>query len=214
MPSKKVYWRGWSESELAAYQQDQGSSNHCAKYAAASGLNLLFGIVLTGDDLVDWVDSRPFKGTGKYTIWGNNNGSLVYQSAHLVRELGRQAGLPIQVTSQISRTPALLKILQQQNALCLLTLSYLKGEEPVISLGENTSNSLAVNGWVGGHMMILAAYDRSHLNKDGISTPWGFLSSWGSLEKLYWMTDEDFQRTWGRLSILNTVHVERTDISG
>jgi hypothetical protein len=33
MISEKQYWRGWTEIELAAYQQDQGSSNHCAKHA-------------------------------------------------------------------------------------------------------------------------------------------------------------------------------------
>ena len=106
-----LYWRGWSEEQLAAYQQDQGSSNHCAKYAAASGLNMLFGIVLTGDDLTDWVESRPLKGTGRYTIFGNHNGSLVYQTANLVRELGRQAGLPILVKCQVGQAPALLEAL-------------------------------------------------------------------------------------------------------
>ena len=92
-----------------------------------------------------------------------------------------------------------------------MTLTYLGGEEPIIARGENTTNSLAVGGGIGGHIMILAAYDPEHRNKDGVLTPWGFLSSWGSIEELYWMTDLDFQRTWGRLSILNMVHIERTD---
>jgi hypothetical protein len=211
MMSEKLFWRGWNEEELAAYQQNQGSSNHCAKYAAASALNLLFGIVLSGDDLVDWVESRPLKGTGKYTIFGNNNGSLVYQTANLVRELGRQAGLPIQVTNQIGRVSDLQETLKKENALCLVTLTYLKGEEPVIARGENTSNSLAVGGWIGGHIMILAAYNPIHKNRENISTPWGFLSSWGAIDQLYWMTDQDFRRCWGRLSIFKTVVITRTD---
>ena len=211
MMSDNVYWRGWSEGQLAAYHQNQGSSNHCAKYAAATALNMLFGIVLTGDDLVDWVESRPLKGTGKFTIFGNHNGSLVYQTANLVRELGRQAGLPIRVMGQIGRVSGLLESLRDDNVLPLVTLTYLMGEEPVIARGENIANSLAPSGWIGGHIMILGAFDPSHRNKDNISTPWGFLSSWGASDHLYWMTEEDFRRTWGRLSLLNTVKIARTD---
>lgn len=210
MSDINMYWRDWSEEQLAIYQQDQGSSNHCAKYAAASGLNLLFGVVLTGDDLVDWVESRLLKGTGRHTIFGNHNGSLVFQTANLVRELGRQAGLPIQVKSQRWHTPDLLDTLRDNNVITLVTLTYLKGNEPVIARGENTSNSLASPGWIGGHIMIPAAYDSGHCNNAGHNTPWGFLSSWGTVDQLYWMTEEEFLSTWGRLSLFNTVTITRT----
>ena len=212
MMTDNVYWRGWSEKQLAAYQQNQGTSNHCAKYAVSSALNMLFGIVLTGDDLVDWVESRPLKGTGRYTIFGNHNGSLVFQTANLVRELGRQAGLPIRVNSQIGRESDLLASLSDDNVLTLVTLTYLKGQEPIIARGENTTNSLATGGWIGGHIMILAAFDPSHRNKDNTLTPWGFSSSWGPTDHLYWMTEEDFRRSWGHLSILKAVIITRTDI--
>ena len=206
-----LYWRGWSEEQLAAYQQDQGSSNHCAKYAAASGLNMLFGIVLTGEDLTDWVESRPLKGTGRYTIFGNHNGSLVYQTANLVRELGRQAGLPILVKSHVRHAPALLKALTDDNCTVLVTLTYFKDKEPVIARGGNISSSLAPAGWIGGHVMIAAAYDTGHHNQDGLNTPWGFLSSWGLKNQIYWMTEKDFLGSWGRLSIFNMVTITRTD---
>lgn len=206
-----LYWRGWSEQQLAAYQQDQGTSNHCAKYAAASALNMLFGIVLTGSDLVEWVESRPMKGTGRYTILGNHYGSLVYQTANLVRELGRQAGLPIAVKSQARRVSDLLEALTEQNSLTLVTLTYFKGKEPVISRGENTISSLAPAGWVGGHILIPAAYDPEHHDQAGRGTPWGFLSSWGSKHLIYWMTDAEFASSWGRLSVFNTVTISRTD---
>jgi hypothetical protein len=172
---------------------------------------MLFGIVLSGDDLVEWVKSRPLKGTGKYTIFGNNNGSLVYQTANLVRELGHQAGLPIQVESQVGNALDLLEILQNENALTLVTLTYLGGDEPIIARGENTTSSLAPVGSIGGHIMILAAFDTSHRNTDDFSTPWGFLSSWGKSEKLYWMTNAAFHRSWGRLSYFNAVTITRTD---
>jgi len=214
MTSNKIhYWRSWSEEQLAAYQGNQGSSNHCAKYAAASGLNMLFGIVLTGDDLVDWVEVRPLKGTGRYSIFGNHNGSLVVQTANLVRELGRQAGLPIQVHSRRWRVSDLLEALQNDSLLTLVTLTYFKEEEPVIARGENTTTSLASAGWIGGHILIPAAYDSSHHNKAGRPTPWGFLSSWGSVDQLYWMTEEEFDRSWGRLSLFNTVVITCTDLS-
>ena len=206
-----LYWRGWSENQLAAYQGNQGRSNHCAKYGAASGLNLLFGIVLAGDDLVDWVRSRPLKGTGRYTIFGNNHGSLVYQTANLVRELGRQAGLPIRVRSRKWRDHDLIETFQDHNIISLVTLTYLKGKEPIIAKGETTTSSLAPAEWIGGHILIPAAYDPGHRNKNGVSTPWGFLSSWGVLDQLYWMTDKEFKHSWGRFSLFNTVVVTRTD---
>jgi hypothetical protein len=209
--SNIIYWRGWNEDQLAAYQGNQGSSNHCAKYAAASGLNMLFGIVLEGADLVDWIESRPLKGTGRYTILGNNNGSLVYQTASLVRELGHQAGLPIRVVSQVSNTLDLLENLQNDNVLTLVTLTYLRGDEPIIARGKNTSTSLAAGGWIGGHIMVLAAFDPGHRNEDNISTPWGFLSSWGTSDQLYWMTNAAFHRSWGRLSYFNSVTITRTN---
>lgn len=207
---RSICWRGWSEEQLAAYQSDQGSTNHCAKHAAASGLNMLFGLVLSGDDLIEWVGSRPFKGTGRYTVLGNHNGSLVYQTANLVRELGRQVGLPITVKSQNCRKPALLEILQSPDKLALVTVTYLKGKEPIIARGKNSSTSLAPAGWIGGHIMIPAAYDPEHHNQKGLCTPWGFLSSWGSTDQIYWMTEEDFTRSWGQLSIYNTVLITRT----
>lgn len=205
-----ICWRGWSEEQLAAYQSDQGPTNHCAKHAAASVLNMLFGLVLSADDLIHWVGSRPFKGTGRYTILGNHNGSLVYQTANLVRELGRQVGLPITVKSRNLRKSALLEILQSQDKLALVTLTYLKGKEPLIARGTNTSSSLAPVSWAGGHILIPAAYDPGHIDQKGLRTPWGFLSSWGAKDQIYWMTEDDFLRCWGKLSIYNTVLITRT----
>lgn len=211
MPDTSSYWRGWSEEQLAAFQQNQGSSNHCAKYAAASGLNMLFGVVLEGGDLVGWVESRPLRGTGRYTIFGSNNGSLVFQTANLVRALGRQAGLPIRVECRSSRLPDLLESLRDPNLVTLVSLTYWRGREPVIARGENTASSLAPAGWIGGHILIPAAHDPGHRNRDGERTPWGFVSSWGAVGQLYWMKEGAFLRSWGRLSLLNTVAITRAD---
>ena len=63
---------------------------------------------------------------------------------------------------------------------------------------------------VGGHLMILGAYEPQHNNTEGLSSPWGFLSSWAGKEHLYWMSESDFQRSWGRLSLFNMVTIKRT----
>ncbi len=206
-----VYWRDWSESQLAAYQGDQGSSNHCAKFAAASALNLLYGREINGNELVSWVGSRPLKGTGVYTILGNHNGSLVYQTANLLRALARLEGISLQIKCGIGDKTTLLMLLDQSASLALVSLTYFRGKEPLIARGEKTTSALGSTRWVGGHIMILAAYDPDHHNRAGISTPWGFLSSWGADDQLYWMTENDFLHSWGRLSIFNMVSVSRSD---
>jgi hypothetical protein len=211
MPGNALYWRDWSESRLASFQGDQGGSNHCAKYAAATALNLLYGTNLDGGDLVSWVQSRPLMGTGRYTIFANDNGSLVFQNANLLRQLARMNGISPRVSCRIARPSDLHSLFLEKNTLALVSLTYWQGKEPLIARGENTKSSLSPARWLGGHIMIPAAYDPSHYSQSGNSTPWGFLSSWGSKEQLYWMAEVDFQRTWGQLSIFNTVTVSKLD---
>ncbi|MEJ2448935.1 MAG: hypothetical protein P8Y37_13490 [Anaerolineales bacterium] len=189
------YWRDWSESQLASYQGDQGSSNHCAKYAAASALNLLYETSADGGELVSVIGDRLLKGTGRYTILGNDNGSLVFQAANLLRMLARLNGVNPRIRCRRIDRNGLFSSLKEDKTLALVSLTYWQGSAR----------------WVGGHVMIPAAYDPDHINQTGFSTPWGFLSSWGSEDELYWMTENDFQRTWGQLSIYNTVTVNRPE---
>jgi hypothetical protein len=204
-----IFWRGWAEDQLALYQQDQGNTNHCAKFAAASALNMLYGTAISGQSLVDWISKRFLQGTLQYTIWGNNHGSLVFQTANLIKKLGQQNQLYPRVQSRISTKEKIKKSLQDNNTLVLVTLTYFKGREPIIAQGSKTTTALGNTSWVGGHVMILGAYDPDHQNNAGISTPWGFLSSWPGKEYLHWMTEEDFTCSWGRLSLFNTVTVTR-----
>ena len=202
-----IYWRDWEERKLAAYQQDQGSSNHCAKYASASAVNLLLGSSFDGSSLVSWLDNQFLRGSGKYTFLGNHNGSLVFQTANLVKRLGSLNGINLEVRIKRGKLPDLLDTLQDGATVSLVSVTYFKGEEPLISRGQNTDGVLAAARWVSGHIMIPSAHDPGHQNLAGVCTPWGFLSSWTSKDQLYWMNDEDFQRTWGRLSIFNMVTV-------
>jgi len=204
-----IYWRDWEERKLAAYQQDQGSTNHCAKFASASAVNLLLGSSFDGSLLVSWLDNRFLKGSFRYTILGNHNGSLVYQTANLVERLGSLKGIDLEVRIKRGKIPDLLDTLQDGETISLVSVTYFKGEEPIISLGQNTTNILSTARWVGGHIMIPSVHDPRHHNLAGLCTPWGFLSSWDSKDQLYWMSDEDFQRSWGRLSFFNMVTVRR-----
>jgi len=204
-----VYWRGWTEKQLAAYQQNQGSSNHCGKYAAASALNMLYDTSLTGESLVTWLEGRPLKGTALYTIFGNNNGSFVYQAANLIRKLGQLNGLTPALKVSRGTIQTLKDTLQYGNKLVLVSITYFQGNEPLIAYGQNVGSSLAAARWVGGHLMILAAYDPQHQNTEKVSSPLGFLCSWPGKDHLYWMTDEDFKKSWGKLSPFNMVTVTR-----
>ena len=207
MSDQVIYWRGCEEGVLAAYQQDQGSTNHCAKYAAVTAANLLLGTSFDGSSLISWLDNRLFKGSFRYTIFGNHNGSLIFQTANLVKLLGLLNGITFDVRVKRGKVPDLLNTLKDGWAVNLVSVTYFKGKEPLICRGHNNTSALATARCVGGHIMLLGAYDSGHHNLSGTCTPWGFQSSWASKDKLYWMSDEDFRRTWGQLSYFNMVTV-------
>jgi len=210
MSNITIYWQGWTEKQLAFYQQNQGKTNHCGKYAAAAALNLLYGTSLNGDSLVDWVNGRYLKGTPIYTIFGNNNGSVVFQAANLVRRLGQLNGLTPEVRSRRGTFQILKENLLLGNSLSMVSVTYFQNNEPSIALGKNSYSSLGATRVVGGHLMILGAYDPQHRNSEDLPTPWGFLSSWPGKDHLYWMSENDFQRSWGKLSLFNMVTIKRT----
>ena len=207
MSDVATYWRGLEEGNLAVHQQDQGSTNHCAKYASATAANLLLGASFNGGSLVSWLEKRLLKGSLRYTIFGNQNGSLVFQTANLVKLLGLLNGISFKVRIKRGKVADLHGALKDGGSICIVSVTYFKGEEPLIFKGQNTTSALAAARWIGGHIMVLGAYDPQHHNSAGVCTPWGFLSSWASKDQMYWMTDEDFQHTWGRLSFFNMITV-------
>jgi hypothetical protein len=134
MSNSTIYWRGWTENQLAAYQQNQGNTNHCAKYAAASALNLLYGSSISGEFLVTWLNSRLLKGTFRYTIAGNQHGSFVFQTANLVRRLAQRTNLNPAVRSGIGTIKSLIKSLQDGNSITVVSVTYFKGQENLLLL--------------------------------------------------------------------------------
>ena len=167
----------------------------------------MLGTSFDGSSLVAWLDDRLLKGSIRYTIFGNHNGSLIFQTANLVKRLGLLNGITFKVRIKRGKVPDLHNTLKDGGAVCLVSVTYFRGEEPLISRGNNSTSALAAPRWVGGHIMLLGAYDSGHYNMAGVCTPWGFQSSWASKDQLYWMSDEDFRRTWGRLSLFNMVTV-------
>jgi len=202
-----LYWRGWTEEQLAGYQQDQGQTNHCAKYAAATALNLLYGTEISGDDIVAWLDEKLWDGTPRYTIFGDSFGSLVVQTAAIVQAAAQQHGLAPAVQVSRGQVSDLLESLRLENTIELISITYLKSNLPRVSYGSAMRNSLGKPSFFGGHLMLLGAYDPAHQDREGSSTPWGFLSSWMKNEHLYWMPEEDFRRSWGRYSPFRRVTI-------
>ncbi len=204
------YWRGWPEELLASYQQNQGQTNHCAKYAAAAALNLLYGREITGGELVSWLEKKFLAGTPRYTLFGETFGSLMVQTAAIVHDAARLYGLSPSIRTSRGKAADLMASLEDGNKLELISITYLKRSLPRVSYGASAGNALGGPAFFGGHIMVLGACDPFHLDEEGQAAPWGFLSSWARHDHLYWMTDEDFLSSWGRFSPFRRVTVTRT----
>ena len=93
--------------------------------------------------------------------------------------------------------PELLRLTAEADKVAsLVTIYWWFGKSPAIYYKDQPTNYNRPEG-ASGHTMLFAAYDPEHKSGD-ISTPWGFINSWvdeGS--GLFWMSDQDFRRTWG-----------------
>lgn len=207
MSTQALYWRSWDENQLAGFQQNQGQTNHCAKYAAAAALNILFDISIQGEDIVDWLETHFLDGTPRYTILGNTFGSLVVQTAEIVRAAASMYNLSPEVSISRGSRDDLLTTLEYDDRVDIISITYLKHNVPRISYGTSLRQIIKKPKVFGGHMMVLGAYDPTHLDEMDQPTPWGFISSWSGAEYLYWMPEEDFLRSWGRYSPFRRVTV-------
>ncbi len=207
MNTQAFYWRGWDENQLADYQQNQGQTNHCAKYAAAAALNLLYGTSIQGGEIVAWLENRFLDGTPRFTILGNTFGSLVVQTSEIVRAAAALFNLSPKVSISRGSRDDLLTTLEYNDQVDIISITYLKHNVPRISYGTSLRRIIKKPKVFGGHMMVLGAYDPTHLDEMGQPTPWGFISSWSGDEYLYWMPEEDFLRSWGRYSPFRRVTV-------
>jgi len=200
MNDQAIYCQGWSENQLAGYQQNQGQTNHCAKYAAATALNLLYGTSIQGREIVAWLETRFLDGTPRYTVLGNTFGSLVVQTAEIVRAAAARFNLSPEVTISRGGRDDLLETLEYKDQVDIISITYLKHNVPRISYSTKLKRIIKKPKVFGGHIMVLGAFDSGHLDEMDQPTPWGFLSSWSGNEYLYWMPEEDFLHSWGRYS--------------
>lgn len=207
MNTRAFYWRGWDENQLADYQQNQGQTNHCAKYAAAAALNMLYGTSIQGGEIVAWLETRFLDGTPRYTVFGNTFGSLVVQTAEIVRAAAALFNLSPQVSISRGSREDLLTTLDHRNQVEIISITYLNHNVPRISYGTRLKRTIKKPNIFGGHIMVLGAYDPTHLDEMDQPIPWGFISSWSGHEYLYWMPEQDFLHSWGRYSPFRRVTV-------
>jgi hypothetical protein len=226
-PSSGVayYENDKSQAELGQVQQRQGQGeeiirNDCAQYAAVMGINLLLGESLSGSEIKDLADKNSFP----IPLWGlrmwPNGPTSPQQQVNLINLIAEQNGLPVKARAVQADDQLLLQALQDPDSVVSVTLLWAEpsiahplwgvrpGEidSPVIAPDSVTDPKpiLFMEGDppITGHAMVLAAYDSEHRRGDGTIAPWGFINSWvdGSTKEgkeIYWMTDEDFKRTWG-----------------
>ena len=114
----------------------------------------------------------------------------------LLRYLAKKHNLPLKA-NLFHLSPELLRTTAAaENIVSLVTIYWWFGHSPAIYYMDQPNNYNALKG-ASGHTMVFAAYDPEHSSGE-VLTPWGFINSWITQGTgLFWMTDHDFQKTWG-----------------
>ncbi len=194
MISQPLYWRNKSEAELASYQQLQ-VGNSCAQNAIAAAFNLFFNARIDGNHLSTLVNQTALPDRIRYRLWSNGPTTPLNQ-LHLLMDIALHEKHPISIQLEKGSPSILRQHLSQTDSLTLVTIGWLPGSAPVITRGVQPVNLNAARGF-GFHVMIAAAYDPAHADVNHIIRPWGFINSWSSGgSELFWMTDDDFNRSW------------------
>jgi len=181
-----------SEAELAANQVCQ-VGNACSFHAIATGVRLLVGVELDPMMLSDEADR----------LWWRFHCMRVFpgwavtprQQVRIVRHLARTRGLGITASYQHGDPETLPALLDDPESVPIITLVWLCKQAPPIYLGDTDQNFNATQS-MGGHTMILAAYDPEHISGE-LNTSWGFINPWkDDADELFWMADVDFRKAW------------------
>ena len=114
----------------------------------------------------------------------------------LLSYLAKKHNLPLKA-NLFHLSPELLRTTAAaENIVSLVTIYWWFGHSPAIFYMDQPNNYNALKG-ASGHTMVFAAYDPEHSSGE-VLTPWGFINSWITQGTgLFWMTDHDFQKTWG-----------------
>lgn len=184
---------GKSEIELAGYQTNQ-VGNTCSFHLIAASLRILLNYAIDPAALSDEINHLWWRGRFMrvFPDWAVTPRMQV----RIVRYLARTRGLPVDATYHMSDPENLPHSLADLTQVPIITLIWLHRKAPPIYLGGTTKNYNGTQS-VGGHSMLLAAYDLEHTTGDQFSTPWGFINPWNdNSSTLFWMRDEDFRRAW------------------
>ncbi len=216
LPTVPVYWGGLTEAQLAAFQQAQGAGrNDCADYSVAAVLNMFQGGAVQGSDVARAADLGSL--LYGYRLWPNGP-TTPEQAANIINAIADRGGLPVSATAVKPQTTAeLVQYLQQPGTAVIVTIGWGDANVPDIARTSDTANSAGGGATLGinAHAMVLAAYDPTHLDRNGNPAPWGFVNSWanGGTE-IFWMSDADFQQAWSHeiplVGSQNAVVITRT----
>ncbi len=182
-----------SEAALAAHQVRQ-VGNTCSFHAIAAGLRLLLNVQLDPMALSEEIDRlwwrlRCMRVAPGWAVTPR-------MQVRIVRHLARTRHLPITASYQHGDPEALPSLLDDPNAVPLITLVWLWKKAPPIYLGD-TDQNFNTSSSAGGHTMLLGAYDPEHKADNRFPTPWGFINPWQEdAEQLFWMTEADFRQAW------------------
>ncbi|MDF1519274.1 MAG: hypothetical protein P1P73_02195 [Brevefilum sp.] len=182
-----------SETELAALQVRQ-QGNTCSFHAIAAAIRLLLDyhidpIALSGEINRLWWRGRFMRVIPNWAVTPR-------MQARIVHYLAKKHHLPLTASYQHGDIDILPWILNDPDAVPLVTLLWSRRSVPPIYLGSTSQNQNSLNK-LAGHTMILAAYDPQHQADHQFSTPWGFINPWrNNINELYWMRDEDFRKAW------------------
>lgn len=183
-----------SEGHLAAFQVRQ-VGNTCSFHAISVALSILLNYTIDPMALSEEVNRLWWR--GRFMRVAPDWAVTPRMQVRILKYLAKTRDLPVTAFYQHGDIRTLTNLLSDPNIVPLITLLWLRGKAPPIYLGETTKNFNA-SAKMGGHTMILAAFDPGHQGDNLLATPWGFINPWNAnTDQLFWMCDVDFQRAWG-----------------
>ncbi len=192
--SQPAYLAGMPEKGLAEYQHNQ-VGNTCTLHCISATVQILTGRTISAEDLAEEIDALPFLTRLPFRWWKDGPVSPI-QQVLIVRKLAKELNLPLSAELTHPKTNELIAIIRKPGTVCPVTIGWMKGNAPSITLGDG-STSYADNSRINWHTMIAAAYDPFHRDNTGQVKPWGFINSWVNQgNHLFWISDADFIRSW------------------
>ena len=190
---KKTSLRALPETNLAKFQSLQ-TGNDCAIHSLVAAIELLTNIRLDPQEIINEVNRIWWH--GRFFRLAPKSGITPPMQVRLLRYLAKKHNLPLKA-NLFHLSPELLRTTAAaENIVSLVTIYWWFGHSPAIFYMDQPNNYNALKG-ASGHTMVFAAYDPEHSSGE-VLTPWGFINSWITQGTgLFWMTDHDFQKTWG-----------------